>query len=93
MRSQRASREVREAESARADLARKLQVAEEEKQIALNHRRADSQAKSALQKEVKKHKPPTLKGKAHELPRVQPKSDVLDDGVLVDTRYALSSFT
>ena len=72
--SQRASREDRQQAAEHAELKRKLEIAEEEKQIAMKHRNAHYAEKKQLEKEVEKLQPPTLHGTHAEIKKLKPKS-------------------
>ena len=69
--SQRERIQVRDARKEASEAADKLRIANEEKQIALDHRNAEQARMKELDKELERLRPPTLDGKKGEIPRVK----------------------
>ena len=69
--SQRERKEVRDARKEASEAARKLEIANEEKQIAHRNRNNDSKRARAAEKELKNREPPSLSGLHGEIPRLK----------------------
>ena len=69
--SQRERVQVRDARKEASEAADKLRIANEEKQVALDHRNAEQARLKELDKELERLRPPTLDGKKGEIPRVK----------------------
>ena len=69
--SQRERLQVRDARKEASEAADKLRIANEEKQVALDHRNAEQARLKELDKELERLRPPTLDGKKGEIPRVK----------------------
>ena len=69
--SQRERKEVRDARKEASEAARKLEIANEEKQIAHRNRNNDSKRARAAEKELKNQEPPSLSGLHGEIPRLK----------------------
>ena len=72
--SQRASAEVRQAETQASEARRLLAVAEEEKANTKWHRNSEKQELKEVKQELKDALPPTMDGKANAIPRLKPNS-------------------
>ena len=72
--SQRASAEVRQAETQASEARRLLAVAEEEKANTKWHRNSEKQELKEVKQELKDALPPTMDGKANAIPRLKPRA-------------------